>query len=166
MTPLKIMYTNYRGETSERNIIPSMVWFGATDWHPVPQWLVTAWDMDKNATRDFALADFGHPADAIARLTAPVSFAETDAAIGILTVEQREDCKWLTEPLHLARLVKHIIDARSAATALPAREPVAVRYGFDGYGWSYFDEGNGSDWFERAMQYPDAEPVYAAEDKT
>ena len=41
-----------------------------------------------------------------------------------------------------------------------------MRYNFDGHGWLYADRGNGSDWLERAMQYPDAEPVYAAEDKT
>lgn len=39
-------------------------------------------------------------------------------------------------------------------------EPVAVRYGFDGNGWRYADDGNGSDWFTRAMEYPDAEPLF------
>lgn len=57
--PLRITYRNWRGEVSERNIVPWSVWFGATDWHPEPQWLLSALDTDKGAARDFALADFG-----------------------------------------------------------------------------------------------------------
>lgn len=37
-------------------------------------------------------------------------------------------------------------------------EPVAYRYGFDGYGWQYIDSGSGSDW---AIRHPDGEPLYA-----
>ncbi|QNQ41616.1 hypothetical protein [Brucella intermedia] len=59
--PARIIYTNYRGETAERTITPKRVWYGITDWHPEPQWFVTAFDHDKNADRDFALIDFGHP---------------------------------------------------------------------------------------------------------
>jgi hypothetical protein len=32
-----------------------------------------------------------------------------------------------------------------------------MRYGFDGYGWNYIDNGSGSDWKERIK---DAEPLY------
>lgn len=60
--PVTLTYTNWRGETSERTITPKRVWFGATDWHPEPQWLLTAFDEEKQADRDFALKDFGHPA--------------------------------------------------------------------------------------------------------
>jgi hypothetical protein len=52
---------------------------------------------------------------------------------------------------------------RPAATkpiAEPAPEVVAVRHGFDGYGWQYMDAGSGSDWLERAMKLDDAEPLY------
>lgn len=56
---LRITYRNWRGEVSERNIVPQSVWFGATEWHPEPQWLLSALDTDKGAARDFALADFG-----------------------------------------------------------------------------------------------------------
>lgn len=58
--PARIIYTNYRGETAERSITPKRVWYGITDWHPEPQWFLTAFDHDKNADRDFALTDFGH----------------------------------------------------------------------------------------------------------
>lgn len=57
--PLRITYRNWRGEVSERNIVPQSVWFGATEWHPDPQWLLSALDTEKGAARDFALADFG-----------------------------------------------------------------------------------------------------------
>lgn len=59
--PVRLIYTNWRGETSERIIKPMYVWFGSTEWHPEPQWLLTAFDLEKNADRDFALKDFGQP---------------------------------------------------------------------------------------------------------
>ncbi|WP_234891478.1 hypothetical protein [Agrobacterium vitis] len=57
--PVTLNYTNYRGETSERTILPKNIWFGSTEWHPEPQWLLTAFDLEKKADRDFALKDFG-----------------------------------------------------------------------------------------------------------
>jgi hypothetical protein len=56
---LVITYTNWRGETSERMLMPVRLWYGATEWHPEPQWLLAAYDVDKGAIRDFALKDFG-----------------------------------------------------------------------------------------------------------
>lgn len=51
-------YINYRGERSTRRVIPDRVWFGSTSWHPEPQWLLSAVDLDKDsAQRDFALVD-------------------------------------------------------------------------------------------------------------
>lgn len=54
-----LTYTNYRGETAERTITPKHVYFGATEWHPEPQWLLRAYDHGKKADRDFALNDLG-----------------------------------------------------------------------------------------------------------
>ncbi|WP_019170724.1 WYL domain-containing protein [Pseudaminobacter salicylatoxidans] len=62
--PVKLIYTNWRGETAERTITPLRVFFGSTEWHPEPQWLLRAFDHDKQAERDFALKDFGNPASA------------------------------------------------------------------------------------------------------
>lgn len=62
---VKLTYTNWRGETSERTIVPLSIWFGSTDWHPEPQWLLKAIDTEKGAERDFALKDFGHPVPAV-----------------------------------------------------------------------------------------------------
>ena len=56
-TPICMTYRNYRGEIAERCIIPDRVRFGSTDWHPEPGWLLHAFDTDKGAFRDFALAD-------------------------------------------------------------------------------------------------------------
>jgi hypothetical protein len=57
--PLVIGYTNWKGEWSMRRIEPLAFSFGATPWHPEPQWLLSAWDFDRDATRLFALKDFG-----------------------------------------------------------------------------------------------------------
>ena len=54
---VSIVYTNYRNETSVRKIIPERIWFGKTEWHPEDQWLLDAYDVDKNAKRSFALKD-------------------------------------------------------------------------------------------------------------
>ena len=54
---ISICYTNYRGETSIRQIIPLKIWFGKTDWHPQEQWLLDAIDVEKNAERSFAIKD-------------------------------------------------------------------------------------------------------------
>lgn len=52
-----IVYTNYRGETAERRIIPKKIWFGSTEWHPEEQWLLEALDVDKDEDRNFAMKD-------------------------------------------------------------------------------------------------------------
>ena len=41
-----ILYTNWKGETKYRNIIPMSVEFKATQWHPEEQWILNAMDMD------------------------------------------------------------------------------------------------------------------------
>ncbi len=61
MTPIPkavfIRYRNHRGEESRRKIVPSGIEFGASPWHPEPQWLLRAWDFDKAADRTFAMKD-------------------------------------------------------------------------------------------------------------
>lgn len=55
--PLIFTYRNWRGETAQRRAIPQHVYFGATEWHPEPQWLMRAFDVDKGEVRDFAMRD-------------------------------------------------------------------------------------------------------------
>jgi predicted DNA-binding transcriptional regulator YafY len=54
---VRILYTNYRGETTLRRIVPERVHFASTDWHPKPQWLLDALDVERNAMRSFAMKD-------------------------------------------------------------------------------------------------------------
>lgn len=54
---VRILYTNYRGETAIRRIRPLQLRFAATEWHPEPQWLLDAFDYDRDAERSFAMID-------------------------------------------------------------------------------------------------------------
>lgn len=50
-----ILYTNHRGEKSWRHIDNLSVYFGTTEWHRDPQYLLLARDLDKNENRSFAM---------------------------------------------------------------------------------------------------------------
>ena len=54
---ITILYTNYKGQTDCRDIIPERIWFGSTEWHPEEQWLLDAHDLGKDALRNFAMKD-------------------------------------------------------------------------------------------------------------
>lgn len=56
-TTVVIDYTNWRGKRSERLIQPVAIRFGATEWHPEPQWLLDAVDIEKAEDRTFAMKD-------------------------------------------------------------------------------------------------------------
>ena len=55
--PIKVIYTNWRNETAVRSIIPLKVYFGATEYHTQQQWLLEVWDIEKQATRVYALKE-------------------------------------------------------------------------------------------------------------
>lgn len=55
-TSVRIDYTNWRGERGWRNILPLRLYFGEVSWHPGPQWLLQAIDLDKGQERTFAMA--------------------------------------------------------------------------------------------------------------
>ncbi|PZQ86048.1 MAG: hypothetical protein DI549_00630 [Ancylobacter novellus] len=57
---LYFTYRNWRGEVSERSVVPLYVWHGATEWHPEAQWLLHAFDASKRQDRDFAMADMSN----------------------------------------------------------------------------------------------------------
>jgi hypothetical protein len=59
-TAVVVTYTNYRGETAERRIMPTgkSLHYGSTEWHPKPQWLLEAYDCDKKENRVFAMEGF------------------------------------------------------------------------------------------------------------
>ena len=52
-----IRYTNYRAETSIRRVVPIRIRFASSEWHPAEQWIMDAFDLDRQAERSFALAD-------------------------------------------------------------------------------------------------------------
>lgn len=56
---LAMIYRNWRGEIGLRRIGAAgmSIWHGSTEWHPEPQPLLRAFDLDKQAWRDFALED-------------------------------------------------------------------------------------------------------------
>jgi len=57
LTPtLQFKYTNYKSETSVRNVIPYKIWFGSTDFYE-EQWLLHAFDLDYKQERNFALRE-------------------------------------------------------------------------------------------------------------
>mgnify|MGYP000881435652 CR=1 FL=1 len=54
---VQIHYKNHRGEISIRLIRPEDIFFGSTQWHPEPQWIINAYDYGKEARRSFAIGD-------------------------------------------------------------------------------------------------------------
>lgn len=54
---VEILYTNYRGETARRRIVPGELRYGSTEFHPEPQWLLDALDVEKGVQRTFAMRD-------------------------------------------------------------------------------------------------------------
>ena len=54
---VRFQYRNYRGELGARHVVVMNVLHGSTEWHPEPQWLVYAFDLDRLEERYFALAD-------------------------------------------------------------------------------------------------------------
>lgn len=56
---VRFRYRNHRGEVAVRRAVPGLLYFGRSDHHggPDEMWLLRAWDLDKGATRDYALRD-------------------------------------------------------------------------------------------------------------
>jgi len=50
-------YRNHRGVSGVRRVIPIEPRFGTTEWHPEPQWLLRAFDLDKQSEREFAMSE-------------------------------------------------------------------------------------------------------------
>ena len=48
-------YVNWKGESSHRRVRVEDVWYGETDFHTEPQWLMNGRDLDKGAARLFAM---------------------------------------------------------------------------------------------------------------
>lgn len=54
-------YCNYKGDLRMRTAIPVEIWFGSTEYHKEEQWLLKAFDLEKEENRDFAVRDIKSP---------------------------------------------------------------------------------------------------------
>jgi predicted DNA-binding transcriptional regulator YafY len=54
---VRFRYRNWKGVVSERTARVTTLVYGTTEWHPQPQWLMQAFDMEKKSERTFALHD-------------------------------------------------------------------------------------------------------------
>lgn len=54
--PLTFKYVNHAGVEGTRNVIPIGFFFGTSKYYTDPQWLLEAWDLDKQAIRHYAFA--------------------------------------------------------------------------------------------------------------
>lgn len=54
---VQILYTNWKGETRMRRIIPLSIEYKSTTWHKEEQWILNALDVEKNEERGFAVKD-------------------------------------------------------------------------------------------------------------
>ncbi len=54
---VRILYTNWKGETAVRRILPKKLIFTSTKWHKEIQWCLEATDLDKNEERTFTCKD-------------------------------------------------------------------------------------------------------------
>lgn len=54
---IRMQYVNWRGVKACRDITPKSIRFGASEWHKADQWLLSAFDHDKQEEREFALVD-------------------------------------------------------------------------------------------------------------
>lgn len=51
---VRILYTNHRGETGIREVIPLEIVYKSTEYHDEIQWLLRAIALDRDAERYFA----------------------------------------------------------------------------------------------------------------
>lgn len=54
---VNIYYKNWKGETSWRRIVPINIDFKSTKYHTKQQWILEAFDVDKQSHRSFAMCD-------------------------------------------------------------------------------------------------------------
>lgn len=52
---VEIEYTNCQGKRAIRRIKPINMKFGANQWHQEPQYLLLAYDYERDALREFAM---------------------------------------------------------------------------------------------------------------
>lgn len=56
-------YVNWRGERSHRRVEVDGFYFGSTEYHKEDQWLLKAYDIDRQEDRIFAMKDMSNVTD-------------------------------------------------------------------------------------------------------
>jgi hypothetical protein len=56
-TVMQFRYKNYRGKMGIRNVLVKGFFYGETAYHPMPQFFLSGFDLDKEANREFAVND-------------------------------------------------------------------------------------------------------------
>lgn len=103
---LHIPYTNYRGERRIRSLLPLRLWYGATDWHPEPQWLLEALDTERLELRSFALSGFADSTGTPTKAPPATDAPQPSIMSGIVSVTLRLPSgkefrqTWPTSALH------------------------------------------------------------------
>lgn len=54
---MEFIYTNWKGQTTNRRIQNPTLWYGESKYHKGAQWFFHAFDLEKDDFRDFAVAD-------------------------------------------------------------------------------------------------------------
>lgn len=57
---IRFDYVNWKGEASTRNVIVKKIFYGSNQWDKEEQFLMRAWDLEKNDFRDFAMKDMSN----------------------------------------------------------------------------------------------------------
>lgn len=84
---VRFVYTNHRGETATRTVRPHSITFKATQYHPEPQWILVAWDIDKRTRRSFAMKDISQW-EPVSACTCPAFAQTTDHLLGCPLYEE------------------------------------------------------------------------------
>lgn len=53
-------YVNWKGEAGKRTVVVNGIYFGQNEWHKEAQWLMRAWDLEKDSFREFAMKDMSN----------------------------------------------------------------------------------------------------------
>jgi predicted DNA-binding transcriptional regulator YafY len=57
---IEFEYVNYKGERETRRVCMHRIAYGATEYHPQPQWILFGFCMDRGADRGFAMRDMSN----------------------------------------------------------------------------------------------------------
>jgi len=59
-THVRFTYKNWKGEVSERHVVPGTLGFGTSVHYSEEQWLLLAFDVDEKTTCTFAMKDISN----------------------------------------------------------------------------------------------------------